>query len=140
MKNTVRLLLFGVAVIIAGCSTIPKSDLSTLEGMWKGRIPQGDHEHRCSLMVSGSNYEFHDTEDTNVWYKGTFSLREDTTPRQFIALVTECPFPQYVGKTSLAIYRLEAGKLALTGNEPGKPESPRTFDAPDAARLEAKRD
>jgi|NGEPerStandDraft_6_1074524.scaffolds.fasta_scaffold76144_2 uncharacterized protein (TIGR03067 family) len=139
MKNKMMVVLSGAAILIAGCSMLQKSDVAVLQGTWKGRVIQGNPEHQCSLVISGRNYEFHDEVDTNVWYKGTFALREDTTPRQYIALISECPFPQYVGKTSMAIYRLESGTLTIAGNEPGNTAAPSAFDAPDAARMELKR-
>jgi uncharacterized protein (TIGR03067 family) len=139
MKNIVMVIVCGAAILAAGCSTLPKSDVATLQGSWKGRVIQGNPEHECSLIISGQNFEFRDDTETSVWYKGTFSLREDTTPRQYIALINQCPFPQYVGKTSMAIYHTEGGTLTITGNEPGKPAAPVTFDAPDSARMELKR-
>ena len=95
-------------------------------------------DHSCSFVMSGKNFEFRDA-DTNIWYKGTFQLREDTTPRQFIAVIGECPFPQYVGKTSRAIYEVKDGTLKITGNEPGNAETPTRFDLPDSARMELKK-
>jgi len=139
MKNKMTVVLSGAALLIAGCSKLQKSDVAALQGTWNGRVIQGDPEHQCSLAVSGRSYEFHDNTDTNVWYKGTFTLREDTTPRQYIAVISECPFPQYVGKTSMAIYRLESGTLTITGHEPGITAVPSAFDAPDAVRMELKR-
>jgi hypothetical protein len=68
----------------------------------------------------------------NEWYKATFTLREDMSPKQFVAVITECPAPQYVGKTANAIYRVENGTLTTTGNEPGDPAMPAVFDAPGA--------
>jgi len=139
MKNTILFVLCGAAIFMTGCSTLKKSDLTAVQGTWKGRIVQGEPAHECSIVISGTNYDFHDITDPNVWYKGTFSLREDTTPRQYIAVVNECPFPQYVGKTSMAIYRLENGTLTIAGNEPGIATAPAAFDAPEAARMELKR-
>jgi uncharacterized protein (TIGR03067 family) len=139
MKNTAMVTLCGAAILIAGCSTPQKSDVAALQGKWTGRAIQGDPEHQCSFVISGRNYDFRDETDTNVWYKGTFTLREDTTPRQFIGAISECPFPQYVGKTSMAIYRLENGTLTITGSEPGNPAPPPAFDSPDAARIELNR-
>src|ERR1019366_3620072 len=139
MKNKMLVVLSGAAILIAGCSTLQKSDVAALQGTWTGRVIQGNPEHQCSLVISERNYEFRDNVDTNVWYKGTFTLREDTTPRQYIAVVSECPFPQYVGKTSMAIYRLESGTLTIAGNEPGITAAPSAFDAPDAVRMELKR-
>jgi uncharacterized protein (TIGR03067 family) len=91
------------------------------------------------LVISGNLFEFRDETNPNVWYKGTFSLRQDTKPRQFLALVTACASPQYVGKTAMAIYRLEGDTLTISGNEPGNPQAPVGFDAPGAACLELKR-
>ena len=73
--------------------------------------------------------------DPNEWYKGTFTLRENMTPRQLLGTVTECAAPQYVGKTSYAIYRLENGALTLTAKEPGNPEPPSGFESNDARRF-----
>jgi len=139
MKHNIRVIVSGVALLLAGCSPLPKPDVATLQGTWQGRVLQGNPQHPCSLVISGKNYEFRDIADTNVWYKGTFTLREDTTPRQYIAVIGECPFPQYVGKASMAIYRLESDTLTITGNEPGNPAAPSAFDAPQAARMELKR-
>ena len=71
----------------------------------------------------------------NERYKATFTLREDMSPKQFVAVITECPAPQYVGKTANAIYRVEDGTLTITGNEPGNPAMPAVFDAPGARRI-----
>jgi uncharacterized protein (TIGR03067 family) len=139
MKNKIMVVLSGAAILIAGCATLEKSDVAALQGTWKGKVIQGNPEHPCSLVISGKSYEFRDDADTNVWYKGTFTLRENTTPRQYIALVSECPFPQYVGKTSMAIYRLERGTLTIAGNEPGIAAAPPALDAPDSVRMELKR-
>ena len=139
MKNSALVALCGAVVLIAGCSTLPKSDVTALQGRWNGRIAQGNPEHQCSFVISGNNYDFRDDTDTNIWYKGTFSLREDTVPRQFIAVIRECPSAQYIGKTSMAIYRVEGDMLTITGNEPGNPAVPLAFDGPDVARMELKR-
>jgi hypothetical protein len=54
-------------------------------------------------------------------------------------VVGDCHLPQFVGKTSLAIYKLEDGTLTLTSNPPGKGEAPSAFDARGAAHMEFKR-
>ena len=84
--------------------------------------------------MAGANLEFHGA-DPNEWYKATFTLHEDTTPKQLVAVITECPIPQYVGKTANAIYRIENGTLTLTGNEPGNPAVPVAFDAPGTRQI-----
>ena len=92
--------------------------------------PKGRHR----LLSKGQSWSFM-VANTQEWYKATFTLREDTIPKQLEAVVTECPAPQYVGKTSHAIYKIEDGKLTLTGNEPGNPAVPGSFNAPGARQL-----
>lgn len=138
MKNTLMLILSTALILASGCSTLHKSDSASLQGTWQGRAVGDEPAAPCSFVIAGNNFEFHGP-DAKVWYKGTFTLREDTKPKQYIAVITDCPFPQYVGKTSMAIYRLENGNLTITGNEPGKPTPPAAFDAPGAARVELKR-
>jgi uncharacterized protein (TIGR03067 family) len=137
MMNKIMIVLAGVAILIAGCSQHQKSDQATLQGTWSGR--QIRIEHPCSLIISGTNYEFRDEADTNAWNKGTFTLREDTNPRQYIAVISECNFPKFVGKTVMAIYQLEGDTLTMTWNAPGNPAAPSAFDARGAACMELKR-
>src|SRR5215510_4634754 len=76
-----------------------RSDETALQGTWKGLSKRDNPEHQVTFAISGKHFDFHDTTETNNWYKGTFTLKDDTSPRQFIAKITECPFPEYVGKT-----------------------------------------
>lgn len=107
-----------------------------MQGTWKGRSVNDSPEHQVIFVISGKNFDFRDETETNNWYKGTFTLSEDTSPRQFTATITECPFPQYVGKTSKAIYKIEKGTLTITANEPGKEGVPEDFDAEGASSIE----
>jgi uncharacterized protein (TIGR03067 family) len=137
MRRTTNIFSFVFIVVLlvaAGCSPKQKSDSATLQGTWKGQekgIQTGANVEGPLLVISGTNLELRGA-NTNEWYKATFTLREDTNPKQLIAVVTDCPFPQYVGKTSQAIYRIENGTLTLAANEPGNPAVPANFDAPNA--------
>jgi hypothetical protein len=53
--------------------------------------------------------------------------------------ITDCPFPQYKGQASYAIYEFESGKLTMAGNEPGNPTVPASFDAAGARKFVFKR-
>ena len=139
MIRTLLIISCATAVFVSGCATFQKSDMAKLQGSWEGQIVQGNPQHSCSFVISGKNFEFHDETDANVWYKGTFSLREDTSPRQYIAVISGCPSPEYVGKTSMAIYRVEGDTLTIAGNEPGNSAAPLTFDAAGAACMTLKR-
>lgn len=110
-----------------------KSDSASLEGNWDGQETTADAKGATLLVVRGSNLEFHGA-DTNEWYKAAFSVY-DTTPKQIVAVITDCPFPDYVGRTSYAICRLQDGTLTLAGNEPGNPLVPAGFDAPGARKF-----
>jgi len=137
MKHTIMSVLFGAGLLASGCSPHQKSDSVTLQGTWSGR--QLRIEHPCSLIISGQNYEFQDDSDNNAWNKGTFTLREDTTPRQCVLTINDCHLPQLVGQTVMAIYKLDGDTLTMTWNAPGKPAAPTAFDAHGAACMELKR-
>ena len=138
MKNKLVTVLWSTLLLATACSTIHKSDSANFQGTWEGLAPGDNSGLKILLVLSGKNFDCHDA-NNSVWYKGTFILREDTTPKQFIATVTSSSLPQYAGKTSMAIYKLVDGKLTITGNEPGQPEVPKAFDAAGAACLELKK-
>ena len=112
----------------------PASDSVTFQGTWNGREMGRQTEGACYFMMSGNALEFQGV-NTNEWYKGTFVLREDTNPKQLVGTITECPDPKFVGKAVYAIYRIEEGTLTLTGNAPGNPEPPSSFDAPGSRKF-----
>jgi uncharacterized protein (TIGR03067 family) len=112
----------------------PLADSAALQGTWTGKELSADSDDPCRLVVSGQNFEFHGA-DSNEWYKGTFTLREGSNLKVLVAAITECPVEKYVGKTDYAIYRLENGTLTLTAYEPGNPEVPAGFDAPETRRF-----
>jgi uncharacterized protein (TIGR03067 family) len=134
MKNTLMMVLCGVGLLASGCSKSHTSDASVLHGTWSGQEVGAKAQGSPSLTFEGTTLEFHGA-NPQEWYKATFTLREDTNPKQLEAVVTECPFPQYVGMTAHAIYKLEDGKFTLTGNEPGNPAVPASFDAPGARQI-----
>ena len=120
--------------MLAGCSKAHKPDALVVQGTWSGQEARANTEASPSLIIEGTKLEFHGA-NPSEWYKATFSLREDTTPKQLEAVITECPFPQYVGKTSHGIYRIEDGKLTFAANEPGNEAVPASFDAPGARKF-----
>ena len=85
-------------------------------------------EGPASLLVSGHTLEFHGAASDD-WLKGTFTLHEETNPRQLTGTVTECAAADYVGKGVYSIFKIEDGALTLAGNEPGDTNIPSAFDA-----------
>lgn len=128
--------LAALAVVGAGCSTPQSQDLPVLQGAWLGE-PVWPTESPARLVLTGNSMEL-DFLSTNagprVGYQGRFTLREDTNPRQLVAVVTNCPLPQWVGKKAKAIYRFENGTVRMTINEPGDPTVPPNFYAPGMAQ------
>ncbi|MGD0261857.1 MAG: hypothetical protein ABSD29_18975 [Verrucomicrobiota bacterium] len=122
----------------AKCAKPHPADATVLQGSWSGQETGGRSKGACSLVIKGSNLEFHGA-DTNEWYKAAFSAY-DTTPKQVVITITDCPFPDYVGISAYAIYQLQDGTLTMTGNEPGSPVVPADFDAPGARKIVFKRE
>jgi uncharacterized protein (TIGR03067 family) len=136
-----RMILASLAavVIVAGCSTPPATSGAAWQGTWRGVEVTPGHEGTATLTVSGQNIEFHGA-DADDWVKGTFMLREDVHPNQCVATVTECASPDYVGDKCYSIYKLADGALTMTGNGPGDPNIPATFDAYGSREFVFKRD
>jgi len=91
-----------------------------------------------TVVYSGTNLEVR-TPNPDVWYKATFTLREDRSPRQLFAVITECPFPQLVGRTANAIYRFEKGDLRMAARQPGDEMPLNAFGDPTASEYVLKR-
>ena len=111
----------------------PLKPESIPQGTWHGKEAGQKSGGEATLIMHGSNLEFHGS-DTNEWYKATFQVF-DTDPRQIVATISDCPQPKLLGRTTYAIYQLQDGILTLTGNAPGNPTVPAGFDAPGARKL-----
>jgi hypothetical protein len=51
-----------------------------------------------------------------------------------VGKITDCPQPDFIGKSALAIFKIEDGKLTLVGHKPGDPEAPKSFAGDAASR------
>ena len=134
MKNTLLIALCAAAALVSGCATTPRSSTAALQGTWKGRELGVSPGTPRELVISGTHLEYRGA-DENDWGSGTFTLREDTLPKQLLIALTDCGAAQYVGKTVCLIFKLEQGTLTVAANEPGNPVAPLSFDAPDARRM-----
>ena len=156
MKTTILLPLSLVLFVAAGCSTsstmasapatpaaqespaAPKANASAYEGVWKGREVTADHEGPASLTLTSQTLEFHGP-DAGDWVKGTYTLREDTNPKQLIGTITESDASDIIGKKIHAIYKIENGTLTIAGNGPDDPDSPTAFGAAGSRQFVLKR-
>ena len=110
-----------------------QSDATALQGTWTG-TESGGAGGTSTMTITGSTLEFHGG-NPGEWYKASFTLKEHTSPKQLIAVITDCPAPPYIGQTTYAIYQIEGGTFTLVGNEPGKPTPPKGFDEPGARKF-----
>ena len=134
VAGVVVLLAAGTAIVAvkaphrSAAAVKAPSDTTVLQGTWVAQ-EKGGAAGESMLTIEGSNIDFHGA-NPDEWYKATFTLREDTTPKQLIAVITDCPAASYVGKTSYAIYQIQDSTFTFVGSEPGKPNPPVGFDAP----------
>ena len=138
MKNTLTIVLLSVIILASGCSTWHKSGSNVLQGTWQGYQIGQPKEAVYRIVISGNNLDFRGA-SSNDWCKGTFTLREGTSPKQIVGVMSECDDPQYVGKTVHAIYRIDADTLTLAGSAPGNPEAPISFEAGGCRKLVLKK-
>ena len=110
---------------------LSETDSVTLQGTWSGRQIGDKTPGDALLIIREGKLEFHDA-NTNIWYKATFSLRENTVPKQTEILIADCFDRVYIGKTAHAIYKVADDKLIFTINMPGDRAMPASFDDQDA--------
>ena len=117
------LLIAGTAVTVV--KGLPqRSDLKTMQGAWSGY--ENGVRGKSSLVVQGTTLDFRGASPSE-WYKATILLRQGTDPKQCVVTIADCPVPQFVGKISYGIYKIQDGTLTITANQPGYPATPATF-------------
>jgi uncharacterized protein (TIGR03067 family) len=149
MKKLFLISVSIAALFASGCSTPsqdnpahapsetpapPKTIATVFEGSWKGRDVTPGNEGPVSLIVSGLNLEFHGAEPDD-WLKGTFTLHEDTNPKQLVGVVTDGASADNIGKKIHAIYKIEDGTLTITGGGLDDSGFPSSFDATGTRQL-----
>ncbi len=70
----------------------------------------------------------------NENYTATYTIY-DTDPRRMDCLITDCNYPEYIGKTAHAIYKIVGDTLVMAGNEPGNASIPSAFTSSGNTRL-----
>lgn len=139
MKRTLLLATACTALWITAPPTLLRADeakpaasanpqLDALQGKWEGVEIGHENDGKCTLTIQGNTVKFQGW-NQGEWYEGTFQLPPNVSPLQLEATIKDCPAPQMVGKSACAIYKIENGTLTLSGNRPGLPEVPKTFEA-----------
>ena len=128
MKRINHFYLVGVIsaiILLLGLFTnnIRGTDKTKLEGEWVSTVPGQD----MIFSFSDENFSIKSPNVPNYWYTGTFSLKIKADPKKIDLAIKEGGIPQYVGKASLGIYKIENGVLILALNQPGAPAYPASF-------------
>jgi len=86
-----------------------------LDGTWVGTA---DGEYgEWTFAISKGKVEAKGPQ--SEYYAGTVVLNTKTNPKQADFKIDKCSMPEYVGETSLSIYKLDGNKLTLATTEPG---------------------
>jgi uncharacterized protein (TIGR03067 family) len=99
---------------------------SELEGTWAG-TDAGGYGDEWTFIISKGKVEVKSPEAD--FYSGTVTLNTKTNPKQVEFKIEKCSLPEYVGETSLGIYKLDGNKLTLATTEPGSINRPAFFDS-----------
>jgi uncharacterized protein (TIGR03067 family) len=129
----------GALLWASGCATLQKSDTTALQGTWKGEEISSHVGGTRYFIFTGNTVEFQGANNDD-WCRGTFTLREDTNPRQIIGTITQCHQREYIGKVARGIYELNGDTLTIAGYEPGTPTAPTSFNARGARHFVLQRD
>ena len=97
-----------------------------LEGTWVG-TDAGGYGDEWTFVISMDKVEVKSPEAD--FYSGTVTLNTKTNPKQVEFKIEKCSLPEYVGETSLGIYKLDGNKLTLATTEPGSINRPAFFDS-----------
>ena len=122
-------------LMVCGCASTPKRDLTRLQGTWVGEELNGP-KGECRMTVEGHTLKFQGA-SPQEWYVGTLTLVPKAHPKQAIVTIVDCPYRPYINKAALAIYNLEGDKLTLAGHEPGNDRFPTAFVHDQASQTRA---
>lgn len=106
----------------------PGAPATEIEGTWRGHTLADTTTF--TIIFAGNNFSYSLGSSTAMaaFYAGTFSTDTASNPKKMDALITQCSLmPQYVGKTSLSIYKISNDTLTYAANEPGNPQRPASF-------------
>ena len=103
-----------------------------LDGTWVGTT-DGDYGGQWTFVISNGKVEIKGPD--SIFYSGTVKLNDKTNPKQADFKINNCSQPEYVGETSLGIYKLDGNKLTLVASEPGYMSRPAFLESGGGAML-----
>ena len=120
-----------------GCSRRPpiSSQLQELQGTWSGVVANDKSGARYEVRIAGDTLNFR--RDSNFWFSTTLVLPPDARPKRFEATILSAAPGQEsaLGKTVVAIFKIEDGMLVLAARGDGDDNAPTSFDEPSDSGL-----
>jgi uncharacterized protein (TIGR03067 family) len=94
-----------------------------LAGTWNGQEDTGEP---YTFVFTGTDWSL--TNDAgDDWQHGTYTLNDNSNPKQLDLYITGSADNQFIAKTALFIYKIEGTIMTLTGGEPGSDYRPSDF-------------
>ena len=103
-----------------------------LEGTWVGAT-DGDYGGQWTFVISTGKVEIKGPD--SIFYSGTVTLNTKTNPKQVNFKIYNCSQPEYIGETSLGIYKLDGDRLSVAASEPGYMSRPAFLESGGGATL-----
>ena len=123
--------LFVAALVLVGFTVLASAgegkdkavakDKKALQGAWAAE----KDGKKVQMVITGDKFVL--SAEGKKMGSGTFTIDPTQKPKTIDLLVTEGDNANFVGKTSRAIYEVDAGKFKWCANEPGKDERPKEF-------------
>jgi uncharacterized protein (TIGR03067 family) len=145
MKVTLRIALaLAVISILTPCRLVRAQGASNaakasakqselLQGTWEGFEVGREALGKCVLTISGDSIHFQGA-NKDEWYKADFTLPTGTDPNQLRVVIKDCPVADFIGKSAVAIFRIQDGALTLVGHPPGSSDAPKSFEGDATSR------
>jgi uncharacterized protein (TIGR03067 family) len=86
-----------------------------LDGTWVGTA--GGSYGEWTFAISKGKVEVKGPD--GEYYSGTMTLNTKTKPKQVDFKINKCSLTDYIGETSLGLYKLDGNKLTIAASEPG---------------------
>ncbi len=109
-------------VAVAATGQPAAAETETHQGTWEGFMVGHEHSGKVTLQITDKSIRYRGVREDD-WYDATFSLVEETSPRQLRATITATKLAAYVGAVVNAILKIEDGELNLAGLRDDDPES-----------------
>ena len=130
-KPSNKTIFFGVLIIGLFIFVVclgQASDTNELEGIWK------DPHQGWSFEFNGNNVKI-TAPSPGMSMEGTFTSDPSADPKKIDIKISKSGSPQYQGRTSLGIYKIEDIILTLALSEPGSNDRPQAFSTSGGAMV-----